>query len=168
MTWWTALSTDRSLYRPTDTIQAWGFLRARDDDRPASEIQLRVWPYADDQRAGRPLVTAVARQAATGAWIGSVALRDLPHGSYALEAVADGRRVEEIGFEVGDVRKPPYRLEVTSSPRALVEGVPVTATVTARFFDGTPAAGIPRDRRGRQQRGVDRSRRRPTRPGWPR
>ena len=143
MTWWTALSTDRSLYRPTDTVQAWGFLRARDDGRRASEIQLRVWPYADDQRVGQPLLTAEARQAVTGAWIGSVALRDLPHGSYALEAVADGRRVEEIWFEVGDVRKPPYRLEVTASPRALVEGVPVTATVTARFFDGTPAAGIP-------------------------
>ena len=31
--WWTALSTDRSLYRSTDTIQAWGFLRARDDEQ---------------------------------------------------------------------------------------------------------------------------------------
>lgn len=142
-TWWSALSTDRWLYRPTDTVRAWGYLRRRADDRSASSIRLRVWRDTDGPDVGRPIVTVEATQAATGAWIGSVPLRDLPYGWYTLEVVADGRRVEAVGFEVGDVRKPPYQLEVASSPRALVAGDPISATVTGRFFDGTPAAGIP-------------------------
>ncbi len=143
VTWWTALSTDRYLYRPTDTIQAWGFLRARDDGRQPAAIRLRVWRNTDSPRVGRPLATAEARQATTGAWVGTVALRDLPHGSYLLDVVADGRPVEAVWFEVGDLRKPAYQLAVSSSPRALVEGTPIAVTTTARFFDGTPAAGIP-------------------------
>ena len=143
VTWWTALSTDRYLYRPTDTIQAWGFLRARDDGREPAAIRLRVWRNTDTPRVGRPVATAEARQAPTGAWVGTVALRDLPHGSYLLDVVADGSLVEAVWFEVGDLRKPAYQLEVTSSPRALVEGTAIAVTTTARFFDGTPAAGIP-------------------------
>ncbi len=142
-TWWSALSTDRWLYRPTDTIQAWGYLRTRADERPASSIRLRVWRDSDGPPVGRPIATVDAQQAATGAWIGSVQLRDLPYGWYLLEVVADGRRVEAVGFEVGEVRKPPYQLELAAAPRALVAGNPLTATVTARFFEGTPAAGIP-------------------------
>jgi alpha-2-macroglobulin len=142
-TWWTALSTDRWLYRPTDTIQAWGFLRARADDRPASTVRLRVWRDADEPRVGGPIATGDASQAPSGAWVGSIELRDVPYGYYRLEVVADGRVVETVGFEVGDVRKPPYQLEAAYSPRALVEGDALTATVTARFFDGTPTAGIP-------------------------
>jgi len=142
-TWWTALSTDRWLYRPTDTIQAWGFLRTRADDRPASTVRLRVWRDAEEPRVGRPIATGDAAQAASGAWVGSIELRDVPYGYYRLEVVADGRVVETVGFEVGDVRKPPYQLEAAYSPRALVEGDALAATVTARFFDGTPTAGIP-------------------------
>jgi hypothetical protein len=142
-TWWTALSTDRWLYRPTDTIQAWGYLRARGDDRTPSAVRLRAWRMTDDPRNGRPVAMADVQQATTGAWVGSIPLRDLPHGDYVLEVLADGRVVESIGFEVGEVRKPPYQLAVTSSSRAMVEGATITATVTAHFFDGTPAAGIP-------------------------
>jgi hypothetical protein len=142
-TWWTALSTDRWLYRPTDTIQAWGFLRTRDDDRAASTIRLRVWRGNDTLRAGRPVATSGVQQAPSGAWVGSIELRDLPYGYYRLEVVADGGVVEAVEFEVGDVRKPPYQLGVAAAPRALVEGDAITATVTARFFDGTPTAGIP-------------------------
>jgi len=142
-TWWSALSTDRWLYRPTDTVQAWGYLRTRADDRPASSIRLRLWRDTDGPQVGRPIATVDVQRAATGAWIGSFALRDVPYGGYTLEVVADGRRVEAVGLEVGDLRKPPYQLELAAAPRALVAGNPVSATVTARFFEGTPAAGIP-------------------------
>lgn len=141
--WWTALSTDRWLYRPTDTIQAWGFLRARDDDRTPSAVRLRVWRTSDDPRNGRPVSTAGVQQATTGAWVASIPLRDMPHGYYVLEVLADGRVVEAVEFEVGEIRKPPYQLAVTASSRAMLEGDTITATVTAHFFDGTPAAGIP-------------------------
>jgi len=141
--WWTALSTDRWLYRPTDTIHAWGYLRARGDNRTPSAVRLRAWRMTEDPRNGRPVATADVQQATTGAWVGSIPLRDMPRGDYLLEVLADGRVVESIGFEVGEVRKPPYQLAVTSSSRALVEGDTITATVTAQFFDGTPAAGIP-------------------------
>jgi hypothetical protein len=94
-TWWTALSTDRWLYRPTDTIQAWGFLRTRADDRPASTVRLRVWRDAEEPRVGRPIATGDAAQAASGAWVGSIELRDVPHGYYRLRSsrtVASSRR----------------------------------------------------------------------------
>ncbi len=140
--WWSALATDRSLYRTTDTVDAWGYLRSRTGRLP-STVELRVWRDTDGPRTGRPIVAATARRASTGAFAATLKLRDLPYGSYLLESLADGRSIEIIGFEVGDVRKPPFQLTLAASPRAVVADTPVRATVTARFFDGTPVAQLP-------------------------
>lgn len=141
--WWSAFATDRELYRPTDTIQAWGYLRARDGDRPPATVRLRAWRDADDPRLGRPVASAAATSVAGGAWVASLALRDLAYGSYLLDVVANGAVVETRWFSVGDLRKPPFEVEASVTPRAVIEGTPVTATISAHFFDGTPAAGIP-------------------------
>ncbi len=140
--WWTAFALDRWLYRPTDTISAWGYLRGRDGRLPTS-VLLRLWRDAEGSRVGRPIVEVAARRAATGAFTAVVPLRALPHGGYILQLVADGRLVETTGLAVGEIRKPAYRLTVDVAPRAVTAGTRMTATVTARFFDGTPAAAVP-------------------------
>lgn len=139
--WWSALATDRWLYRATDTVEAWGYLRSRTGALP-SAIELRVWRGYDEERVG-PFATVKARRAPTGAFAAKIALVDLPYGWYVLESVADGQVVETIGFEIGDLRKPAYELTVTAAPRAVISGAKVRATVVARFFDGTPVARVP-------------------------
>jgi hypothetical protein len=140
--WWSALATDRWLYRATDTVEVWGYLRSRTGALP-STIELRLWRgYGDDDRIG-PLATATARRAPTGAFAAQIALADLPYGGYVLESVADGQSVERVQLEVGDLRKPAYELVVAAAPRAVISGARVKAMVVARFFDGTPVARLP-------------------------
>jgi hypothetical protein len=141
-TWWTALSTDRWTYRPTDTISAWGFLRTRADGHLPAAVQLRLWRDTDGPTAGTPIAAVAVTMAPTGAFLANIPIRDLPYGGYLVELVADGARVELVSLQVGDLRKPPYEFAIAATPRALVVGQPVAATVTARFFDGTPVAGI--------------------------
>ncbi len=140
--WWTAFSLDRWLYRATDTLAAWGYLRARDGHLPKS-ILLRVWLDAEGPRVGRPVAQAAATRASTGAFLASIPLRGLPHGQYLVQLVADGRLVETASFEVGVLRKPAYGLELAVAHRAVIAGTLFQATVTARFYDGTPAAAVP-------------------------
>ncbi|HET7725726.1 MAG TPA: alpha-2-macroglobulin family protein, partial [Candidatus Limnocylindrales bacterium] len=67
----------------------------------------------------------------------------LPAGSYTLELVADGTTIRQTWFEVGEIVKPAYTLEVEVDRHVFVAGEEVVATVTARFFDGTPVPGLP-------------------------
>ncbi len=141
--WWTALATDRRIYRPTDTVQAWGYLRSRRDGSLPGAVRLRLWRDAGDPLVEAPIVAVAPTTAPTGAFLAEIPISDLPLGQYVLELTADGAPVETASIDVSDLRKPPYRFEVTASPRALLAGDPVTTSVTATFFDGTPVAAIP-------------------------
>ena len=118
-TWWTALSTDRWLYRPTDTIQAWGFLRARDDDRPASTIRLRVWRDTDEP-ARRPADRHGRRPAGAHRGLGRVDRAPRPP-LRLLPAGGRGRRSRRRDGRVRGRRRPQAALPARGgpSPRAL-------------------------------------------------
>jgi hypothetical protein len=143
-TYWSALYTDRDLYRQTDRIELWGYLRGRDDDKVPARVQVRlVTSDAGSNPDAATLASVEARPAADGSFAASLPVADLPIDSYAVQAVVDGRVVVSHWVEVTIIRKPAYQLQVVTEPRAVITGTPVTLTATATFFDGTPTAGLP-------------------------
>ncbi len=142
-TYWSVLYTDREIYRRTDRIQVWGYLRGRDDGNVPGGVQLRL--VASD--AGRDpdvlaLAAVEAQPGSDGAFTASLPVADLPLDAYEVQAVVDGRVVVSRWVEITVIRKPPYQLELQTEPLAVITGAPVTVTAAATFFDGTPVASL--------------------------
>ena len=147
---WRLLYTDRSLFRPTDTIEAWGLIQPRDRGS-VSGAELRLvaggcWSGYDDGDASCADIAivraAVTPDPATGVFATSLELADVPTGYYELTLYVGDRPVAGTYLEVGLIRKPAYRLDVTTNRKVVVAGDRLVATATASFFDGTAVPGV--------------------------
>jgi hypothetical protein len=137
--WWSLLSTDRSVYRRDDRVQAWGLLRRRIDGRVPTTVDLRlIRPENQDQGDPAAVVRVTARPTASGAYAASVKLDGAALGGYVLEALVDGQVVSRTWLDVGIIRKPAYRLSVTTDRHVIIAGQTVEVTTEASFFDGQP------------------------------
>lgn len=137
--WWSLLSADRSLYRATDTVNAWGQLQRRSDRGVPHAVALRIVPA---EGTAPPVAQTSAEPGATGAFAATLALSDVPDGEYYIEALVDGRVAARRWISVGDIRKPLYRISVSTDHVVVVAGDSVVATTVARFFDDQPVAGL--------------------------
>jgi hypothetical protein len=142
--WWSVIATDRLVYRRDDRIEAWGFLRGRIDGHVPASVALRlVLPANVDQPDPPAVVVATARPASSGAYAAELPLASVAVGSYILQAVVDGRVASATWLDVGIIRKPAYRLTMTTNRHVVLAGDRVTATVAAAFFEGQPVPGTP-------------------------
>ena len=149
--WMSSLSTDRSTFRRTDSVAAWGIVRDMASGAVPASVRLALSPMGPDDgwwNGGGdaiPVLTVDATPSAEGVFDVSLAFADLPLGPYALSLSAGGTTLESQWIEVGVIRKPAYRVTVTTDRRAVMEGDRVPAIVTASFYDGTPVPGLPVD-----------------------
>jgi alpha-2-macroglobulin len=139
--WWTYLSMDRARYRRTDTLHAYGVVRARGSGVPPASVTLSIIASGGSS-SPTPVVSAVATPDSRGMYAATLAIRDLPAGSYLLRVVAGSALMGETWFEVGTIRKPLYALSLSTSRHAVIDGASVTTAIEARFFDGTPVGGV--------------------------
>ncbi|HEX5148236.1 MAG TPA: Ig-like domain-containing protein, partial [Candidatus Limnocylindrales bacterium] len=141
--YWAMLYTDRGLYRRTDRIEAWGFLRGRDDDAvPARAVVRLVASGAGRAADAVALASVEASPGPDGAFTASLPIAGLPIDSYEVQALVDGRVVVSRWVDVSVIRKPPYQLELTPDHLAVIGGATVSWTATATFFDGTPVPSL--------------------------
>lgn len=140
--WWLLLSTDRTTYRSTDTVHAWGLIRSREDRSVPEGLELRLRVPEASSEAGPWLSRSRVAATPRGAWTTDLALDGLPLGGYVLELYAGGTVASSTWIEVAEIRKPAYQIEVQTDRRAVIAGDPVTITARAVFFDGTAAAGL--------------------------
>ena len=142
--YWNVFHTDRNRYRRTDTVNVWGMLRDRSNGKVPESVTLRLVLSADESSgANPPIVQAEASPRPTGAFTGSLDLREVPEGYYRVELVEDGEVVASHGLEVGRILKPAYQLEVVTGRRVYIAGDQIRVTATARFYEGTPVPGVP-------------------------
>jgi hypothetical protein len=139
--WWSLLESDRTLYRSTDHLNAWGLLRRRAGGGVPDRVDLRL--VSTDVTAP-PWAEATAVPGSTGAraFATTLELVDVPEGSYYLEALVDGRVAARRWLAVGTIQKPLYRIAVTTDRHAVASGDPVEVTTTATFFEGQPVPGL--------------------------
>lgn len=136
--WWSALTTDRLRYRATDTINAWGVIRARAGLAvpEAATVRLLV------EEGGATVVAASVRPDARGAFATKLAVRDLPTGTYRIELLVGSTVVADTWVEIGVIRKPAYVLTATADRWAMIADTSATLRIGAAFYEGTPAAGV--------------------------
>jgi hypothetical protein len=141
--YWDLFHTDRTRYRQTDTVNAWGVLRDRDTGKVPARVTIRLVLAYADSGSNPPIAQVDAKPRPTGAFVGSVALQDVPEGSYMVEVLVGGEVMSSAYVEVGRILKPAYRLDVVTGRRVYITGDRIRVTATARFYEGTPVPGVP-------------------------
>jgi hypothetical protein len=139
--WWLLMNTDRSMYRQTDTIHAWGLVRSRDEGAAPRRVELRLRPSESDT-AVAPIALVAVSLSARGMFAADVPVVDLPRSSYVLELVVDGVTASSRWLNVADIRKPSFQLDVRTDRHAYIDGDPIEVTISAAFFDGATAPGM--------------------------
>ncbi len=141
---WLTFATDRTLYRRTDTVNLWGMIRDRTTGKVPAGVVVRLQPMDEDFVAtGAPISTLRLAPRSSGVFSGSIALADVPEGSYELELVDGTEVVRTASFLVDRILKPAYRIEVETGHRAYVVGERIKSTIKASFFEGSPVPGVP-------------------------
>ncbi|MFO1540475.1 MAG: alpha-2-macroglobulin family protein, partial [Chloroflexota bacterium] len=142
---WTLLYTDRTVYRTTDTVNAWGLVRGRDDGVVPDGLALDLvstegdWPWTDDPA----IVHAPIRPSGIGAYTVALPLADVPEGWYQLLLRRGDVAIAAVDVEVAPIVKPELALTLTTRRHVYIAGETVLADVTTRLFDGTAAPAVP-------------------------
>ena len=141
--YWSVFNTDRTRFRPTDSINAWGLLRDRESGKSPASAVIRL-AAENEGRVFGPAVTSInVELGPTGAFAGSIPVKALPVGRYSLAVVVGDEVVETLPIEIGQILKPAYRIELTTGHRVYIAGDRIHLTGRASFFDGTPVPGLP-------------------------
>ena len=130
---YTALYTDREVYQPDDTIHFWGVIKPR---HMTGGMPESVTASLSDFYK----VKADVRE--DGTFTGEITYNGLKKNWYSLDITdgADGAYTA-TGFEICDYTKPAYFIDVKTDKDVYYYNEAVTIGVSAKFYDGTPAAG---------------------------
>ena len=151
--YWRYIQTDRTLYKPSDTVEFWGFIKSRIDGASPSAVTIDISEggfYPTFSRfvqcylpiISKPLET-VTLNTDGGFFDGSMALPALDPGTYTLTVKSGDQVLETSYISVENYIKPQYKIEITSDKNAIFTGEKITFTIQATFFDGTPVADVP-------------------------
>ena len=143
--WVGHLYTDRPIYRPGETVQWKGVVRADDDAAyrvPSADSAFLVAILnARGQQVRQDQVTPNE----FGSFSGSLELpSDAPTGNYVVNIMySRGTQwsVASNSFLVAEFRKPEFEVTVVSGRTSYVNGDTIDATATASFFFGGAVAG---------------------------
>ncbi len=136
--------TDRSIYRPGQTVAWRGALHVRDNGRyylPTERNQVGVAVYGPyDENYQRPLLFQTTLPlSGFGTFDGTFELPpDAQPGMYAI----DVEEIGQISFQVANYRKPEVELSL-SAPSAVAPGTDLGAGVRAQYYFGAPASNLP-------------------------
>ena len=143
--YWSYLYTDRSLYKPDDKINFWGFAQPR-GQATSTANQTLVISVVDqsmfDYRA-EPMVLAKTEVKVDGEgfFLGEIDLTGFGPGYYLFEATLNGEDLYGARYIiVEDYTKPPYQISITPEKDVIFAGEKIKYSVEAKFFDGTPLA----------------------------
>jgi len=138
--WWLLLRTDRQTYRPTDTINVSGLIRARSDRSVPGGLELRLRPEDSPGELFIQRVPVVATE--RGVFTASLHVEDLPRGAYTVELFAGEKGVSSVSVQVDEIRKPAFRIDVETDRHVYVAGQRMSVSANAAFYDGTPVPGV--------------------------
>ena len=155
--YWSVLTTDRNLYKPTDKISFFGFVAPRDgnlnDNKVIVEINRGYYYYFFD--FARPTnycippypmnelpLVSYETTLNNGFYEGNIALPALAEGYYTLTIKYKGKQISNKYFNVEEYKKPTMKISITPDKKAVFADERVQFTVNTSFFEGTPVSNL--------------------------
>ena len=118
--YWHFMAADRPIYQPTDKINVFGVIRAREGEIKR-EFTLDLYVSSGEgRRVGTPMKVTTDDY---GAFQATVPLEGVGSGYYAV-VVKDGAglQIDSVYVQVSQYVKPAYRIEARTSKLALIRG----------------------------------------------
>ncbi|MBI2459080.1 MAG: Ig-like domain-containing protein [Parcubacteria group bacterium] len=145
--YWNYFYPDRALYKPTDTVNFWGFIKPRQTTlaKPKEAI-IRLEKSGYNDYYDQPIVAAEQKVnlSDNGFFTGQIKFANLTPASYNLTVNLAGEKLslENRYLQVMAYVKPAYKIIVTPKQAVLFSGEPAVYDIKTAFFEGTPAPNI--------------------------
>lgn len=151
---WRYLQTDRTLYKPNDVVEFWGFVKSRLDGSTPKDLTVELsqggYYYPMDFKImsffmpflSKPLLI-MDLKASEGFFGGSMQLPSLDPGGYTLNVKSGDKVVSSTYINVENYIKPQYKIDITADKKAIFTDEKITFTIQASFFEGTPVSNVP-------------------------
>jgi len=137
--YWYHLSTDREIYLPGDTLYYFGIMAPRDDGkRHFTEAELVIYGGGYWEESAIRHKVQIENGVLSGDW----ELPILKTGWYQVSLEVEGQSFAYSYFEVEFYDKPAYRFGLSSDKKAVFAGEPITWSIHAGYFEGTPVTGL--------------------------
>lgn len=138
--------TDRPIYRPGETVEYKGIVRADDDARYSLPAPDASFELTITNARGQSIKSETVRTNGFGSFAGSFQLpSDAPTGGYGIQIVAGlGAGAESVAgnsFLIAEFRRPEYQVELATAKPSYVDGDTIDARAIASFFFGGALAG---------------------------
>lgn len=140
--YWNYFYPDRALYKPTDTVNFWGFIKPRQKDlaKPKQAI-VRLEKNGAFDYYNEPIAAAEAKVnlSDNGFFTGQIKFANLTPGGYNLSVNLEGEKLnlENRYLQVMAYVKPAYKITVTPKKKVLLAGEPAVYDIKTAFFEGT-------------------------------
>ncbi|MEX2245412.1 MAG: alpha-2-macroglobulin family protein [Dehalococcoidia bacterium] len=155
------LYTDRPIYRPGETVQIKGIVRADDDAHysvppDGEEFRLQINDEAGREVSNQEVSIsdmgtfdtslALSTEAGTGQYYGYLSYvvsraAVSPEPSSPSPPAVETRQISYLQFKVAEFRKPEFEVEVTTDKDSYINGETIRASAQASLFFGAPLAG---------------------------
>lgn len=146
--YWQYFQTDRTLYKPDDSVEFFGFLQNRYKEEEIKNVKVEIssgdfyyWsylPYLVNELSYEDVDVAVEN----GFFKGALELPNLEEGSYQIRVVHDDDILINSYIKVENYIKPAYKMEIEKDKKAIFTDEKVAFTVSTKFFEGTPVANL--------------------------
>jgi len=147
--YWSYLSTERFVYKISDTIKFWGVAKGRQADLRQKKLKVTLsngyylYDYGGyNLDTEKPFVEQEVIVSSFDTIEGEISFKGLSPGYYTLTVFNDKDIVTTASINVMDYIKPAYQITVMPSRDSVFAGENVSFHVKAEFFDGTPASGL--------------------------
>lgn len=144
--YWKYFKTDRSLYKPTDKVEFFGFLKNRYEDETLEDVTVEVtqgsfyyWEFLPYNMDSLSYVTEEV-DVDNGFFKGNLTLPGLSQGGYELVVKSGDKVLARTYINVEEYVKPSYKLETSTDKKAVFADEPIEITVKSSFFEGTPVS----------------------------
>lgn len=142
---WSYLYTDRPLYRTTDEVHFFGLAQDRELQTGVGALKARVVAgnylfYGDDVPGEQKVYAETSLQTdAAGRFEGSLPLDHLAPDEYYTLEIRDGDSlIASKGFNVREISKPSFFIDVSTDQDRVFGGETVHGQVKAQFYNGAP------------------------------
>ncbi len=135
--YWQLFASDRTKYKANDTVQFWGYLKAKNDSVSTENLTIKLAYNWNNFIKEMPL------EINDGVFSGSIDLSEYSNsGWYTLSIFSGEEEITYLSFDVEEYVKPAYDLSLVADKNAVFAGEKINFTAKANFFEGTPVPNL--------------------------